>query len=35
VIGPPIVVERTDPTIPATRELTERLRTAVDDLRAS
>jgi 1-acyl-sn-glycerol-3-phosphate acyltransferase len=35
VIGPPIVVERTEPTIPATRELTERLRKAVEALHAS
>jgi 1-acyl-sn-glycerol-3-phosphate acyltransferase len=35
VIGSPIVVERTDPTIPATRELTGRLRAAVEALRAS
>lgn len=35
VIGPPLVVERRDPTIPATRELTERLREAVEELRAS
>jgi 1-acyl-sn-glycerol-3-phosphate acyltransferase len=35
VIGPPIVVQRTDPTIPATRELTERLRKAVEALRAA
>jgi 1-acyl-sn-glycerol-3-phosphate acyltransferase len=35
VIGSPIVVERTDPTIPATRELTDRLRAAVEELRAS
>ena len=35
VIGSPIVVERTSPTIPATRELTERLREAVAALRAS
>lgn len=35
VIGSPIVVERTSPTIPATRELTERLRRAVEALRRS
>jgi 1-acyl-sn-glycerol-3-phosphate acyltransferase len=35
VIGSPIVVERTSPTIPATRELTERLREAVAALRVS
>ena len=29
VIGPPIDVERADPTIPATRELTGRVRDAV------
>jgi 1-acyl-sn-glycerol-3-phosphate acyltransferase len=32
VIGPPIVVERTPPTIPAGRELTARLRRAVESL---
>ena len=35
VIGSPIVVERTSPTIPATRELTERLREAVAALHAA
>ncbi len=35
VIGSPIVVERTSPTIPATRELTDRLRDAVAALHAS
>ena len=35
VIGSPIVVERTSPTIPATRELTDRLREAVAALHAS
>jgi hypothetical protein len=35
VIGSPIVAERTSPTIPATRELTERLRATVEALRAS
>lgn len=35
VIGSPLLVERRDPTIPATRELTERLREAVEELRAS
>lgn len=35
VIGSPIVVERASPTIPATRELTDRLREAVAALRAS
>ena len=34
VVGSPIVVERTSPTIPATRELTERLREAVAALHA-
>jgi 1-acyl-sn-glycerol-3-phosphate acyltransferase len=33
LIGPPIVVERTSPTIPATRDLTERLRRAVEAMR--
>ena len=32
VIGPPIVVERAAPTIPASRELTELLRNAVESL---
>ena len=35
VIGQPMVVERTSPTIPATRELTGRLRESVEALRAS
>jgi hypothetical protein len=35
VIGSPIVAEGTSPTIPATRELTERLRATVEALRAS
>ena len=35
VIGAPIVVERAEPTIPAKRELTERLRAAVEALRGS
>jgi hypothetical protein len=35
VIGSPITVERTSATIPATRELTDRLREAVEALRAS
>jgi 1-acyl-sn-glycerol-3-phosphate acyltransferase len=35
VIGAPIVVERAEPTIPATRALTARLRAAVEELRAS
>lgn len=33
VVGEPIVVERVAPTIPATRELTERLRDGIDALR--
>jgi len=32
VVGKPIVVERSAPTIPATRELTARLRASVEDL---
>ncbi len=32
VIGPPIVVERATPTIPASRELTGRIREAVESL---
>ena len=32
VVGEPIVVERASPTIPATRELTARIRTAVETL---
>ena len=35
LIGPPVVVETASPTIPATRELTGRLRETVEALRAS
>ncbi|MCZ7588499.1 MAG: 1-acyl-sn-glycerol-3-phosphate acyltransferase [Gaiella sp.] len=35
VVGPPILVERTSPTIPATKELTARVRASIEALSQS